>query len=1781
MPLEPGRRTIVTQSIYPHVGELIQNPVRQRPNQQNSGVDNPIVTENNVPVSPEIYRANFVVNNQPQSPVNLHSERANGNDEAMQEVYEIDRVAFADTDPYENYEDFINLVNQNNLSTYVVKDDDSILGYYQLEPIKDGDLYIDSMGLKPEYRMTRKGANAIKFSWEQIQDYARENNVQTMSLHVDASNRALVRMYERLGFTITETLNNYYENGAPAYFMEKTLEPAQDVAETEPQAEEVDDIENSLEYEEIPAEPTEETQVENSENVQVQEQLSEEEIEALREQQAEELENQKKEALKEELRNLGVEEERVQGFIKACHTKVGSSNEYISDDLFTCCKYLLGIEKDFSNNENVFPSYNNKIFSAYNIEQITSHLSEKDENGNLVVRTDVLPYLRRLASNNVSVQNMIDVLETSKENNHLNKEVLDFAWDISATIKRNELKNCVSVCKLKKGNEKVFDRELGSFLSKEIRTTVEKDDICTLIDTAKKEDENGNETFDKELYKKIKYMVDNYKSLPYEKVLFFSAWHAGRVKKAGCDMETFLKHGHKTEKSDLYYKIPKELKMEDRDKFKYDVFKACCYKYETYTQSGKETKTGFDDSVLELIKELVTANPPIFDDIMQIPVLIEACKIPDDGYFKKYKFSREIFDKAMELKQAGVHKHSIPALINSCKLSTYDPYSGELKETTFKNDIFERIFSDLKQDGVENANRYKNALICSIDTINGKETFIPERYEQFKNYNISIERRYGYYPSVLDFYRETNSYFSKKADKQFDLRLYKKYAELKHTSLETICNSEYDKDKKEITHTPSEEIIDAAKILEEKNITFTTRPEDSGSYKDIYPENLILQACKNDFGYEHKQFNKEAFDAALELLDKGYDGRDVLDVIYSCKPYVKTKYYEHSQVFEPNHYELVKTLLEQGIDIVNAAKISGKCVNNKGETNQKTLDKCLELYNLGIKNPCMALSIANNDDIAYKRLKECGTRGLPFELIENCKENKEFKDRLFKMATNLQDKDYSPNTINSLMKVCHVKSKVNTSEDNFSYEMFNHITDMETLGINKDNMAEILEACKYNKQVFLPESYAKVSELYHRGIDDKGIATFLTKCVENKEFSQEKYDKYSALTSKINVLRDHAHSDAYIIEKLIGNKSYIDEVSKTFGQDVMNNVLTSRIDGYITFVSQCHKLKEKTSEAFISDLNAKLDKLPSPELKVKRLRVLGSLADKIDENGLIQLKNLIKSPEMTPEQEKLANTIFADKENYKSYEEQVNAFMAQLHVPAKSQFTVRDYLMKEQLDKKVDFPKPIEEQMAQMDKFAQQMLTNPKISLDKKLKYIDEFRAKKADMQNNPEKYTTPKIFAKPMQNLKNFIMAYVNIPNEDAKFNNSITSTMYANFGIDADEDLINAIHYDAKFFDKLFSAKPECKTNFKRLIELKRSDLTKPLTQLRMELPEEGSELYEIFSQNDLIEQIKANQDTKRQFKEQNLDFDKWNSFDPQFKSETFTVEADPATEYKNSRFSLINIFQDEHFAKINSQETGKMMQKMQSLGYTIFNNNLYKNGSSIADNDLENFAKSVQNYIDNDEYFKSAIGKGNKQLTEEEKEGVTAFMDHLKNIIIHLEEIKGAKTVNDICLRLSDSNDIGRNIFFGNHVGCCNSVDSSFAGYSAPMHLLNAYNRGIELVDKFGNSYGNSNCFFALIDGKVTFVIDSFEANGKLASNPIVTDELIKFGKKVCSEMGRPDAQVMIGPNFNHIDKSRLKEIPVETIKVLGTVSNKTYCDSVGGPAFENLNNEVKNRRMNIYQ
>ncbi len=1768
-------------------------------------------------ISPDVYRqylSNHYTRTDTQIPTFV-SSLVNGSEEDMQAVYEIDREAFSGLDPYDSYDDFKSFVENEHLSTFAVKDENgNIIGYYQLEPVKGTDLYIDSIGLKSDYRNSMKGYIAIGQCWDEIQQYARDNGAQTLSLHADATNRSLIRFYTRLGFNVSQTLPNYYDNGADAYFMTKTLAmPAETVQETETEVIPNVELEETLSVE--PPQTLEQEPVpEEAESVE----------ERLIRQYQEAFDRRVKEGIAE-IKEIAPEANPycVGELVRVCGYKE-NNRMFFSEDMFSILKVVAECSKISS----CATDYDKiHIISS---DKFKNTFTEINEDGNRVVRTDLTPYIRKFVSNGIHTTDLdayfrMGLMLCPDGKERISKEALDACIEVAENIKlfsnnsyyRNDGYSCFRF-KNKDGSEYVNKAALSAFQDALINK-YDPDNALMMVTQAKFSDLEGNEYFDKDYFQRIsKLFGENWLSEQdrdniFGKYTHLSIFSVSRmVKDDGTSVKECLNAYRKVNSdSDIVAICDKFDKASDVGLSSYSssgngkltesdikrkninaVIKAVNSEVIREKEIGfmeyklvKEPQ--FDAAAFNCIKEQC-ADPENFkfDSICFLANIVDACKAQKDAY-SGYVFSQELFDKALQLKSAGVQDSEIPEIIEACKLGVraerYNFRSKDIEKYTYKefnDDIYNTVYEYIKSPNSVRTHLV-DAVLGSIEVVSGEEKFNHQVFDILKNRHYcprnSSSTKIGW-----------DAFFIKgqNGDRKMDVRLLKKFID-SGAALETISDKfdgEYNANYK-----PNEDKIDAYNKLKSRGeIPYTKRIDDGWSSSS--PIDVLMDVVTEDLGYPVTRFSPTMFERLIDLLDKDYDGRDAWDILSNSKEY--HKFNEHNVLlFNQSRYDLIMKLLDEGIDIVNAGDITRNCVTGS-RVDQKKLSLCKELYSLGDKRPCISYACCcdgkNHDlglnEAAYTRWKESMSLGFTNKLIENCKDRYEFRDDIYQKAMTLYERGFAPANIENLMELCHTvcvnpEDGTNGKISIFDKDIYCHIEDLENIGINQENVFDILEACSYNyHQNFSEEAFSKVSDLKKRGFDDKGIATFIrrTKTEELKGIDAEKYENLIWLTARHNDLKDSGHNDTYVIEKISNNMQAIMTAYEVFGSDVMNYAISSKIDNYVLFANHCAKIKSGCSESFVTNLQKRLSELPSPELKVKRLRIIGSLSGNVDENALNTLKNMIKSPKMTQEQVNLANEIFTTDE---PYEAQVEKFIREIHTPQNTQNIVREYLMKERLDKKINVPKSIEEQLALKEKFAQLTFTNPAITVDKKIEYIDTYRAQIADMKANPEKYTKPRLFDKPMANLAKVVEAYINIPNDDMKFEQSIQESMYQKYGIETNADLLGAIHYDARYFDKLFAMPADVAENFKRLIGLKKTNPYMHLTDLRMTLPEEGSAEYNELNSKGLIAQIKANLDTKRKMVENGLDFDKWNKYDKDLFGETFTVEADPETEYKNLIFNVFNVFQDDLWGKMNKAETDKLIEYLKRSGFTFFNNRVYKSGKELDNKEIESFVDAVISYTSSNKYFSERLDENGQAVSETEIEGINGFSDHIKSYKNRIQEIKGARTVKDIHFRLSDEDDIGRNIFFGNHVGCCNSIESSYAGYSAPMHLLNAYNRGIELVDNYGNSFGNSRCFFALVDGKLTFIIDSFEANGKLASNPIVTENLLKFAKDVCAYMGRPDAQVVVGPKYNNMSMEGLTESPGHTIKILGTICAKTYCDSLGGHVFEHFSDEHYDRTFNF--
>ena len=106
----------------------------------------------------------------------------------LKEIHKIDLEAFAKTDPVaNNFASYKADIEGQGLESHVIKSEDGkVVGYYQLEPMKNGELYIYSIGVPKELRNTKSSFAALSKMQESIKQIAAEKGATKVTLHVNA-----------------------------------------------------------------------------------------------------------------------------------------------------------------------------------------------------------------------------------------------------------------------------------------------------------------------------------------------------------------------------------------------------------------------------------------------------------------------------------------------------------------------------------------------------------------------------------------------------------------------------------------------------------------------------------------------------------------------------------------------------------------------------------------------------------------------------------------------------------------------------------------------------------------------------------------------------------------------------------------------------------------------------------------------------------------------------------------------------------------------------------------------------------------------------------------------------------------------------------------------------------------------------------------------------------------------------------------------------------------------------------------------------------------------------------------------------------------------------------------------------------------------------------------------------------------------------------------------------------------------------------------------------------
>ena len=135
----------------------------------------------------------------------------------LEKVIKIEKASFLNRKAFS--EDYFRKLYQKFPEEFIVaKDEGKILGYAVGGVQKDCGKII-SISVHPAWRKKGVGKKLANFYIEHF----KKKNLKKISLRVRKNNLAAISFYKNLGFQISKTIKNYYQNGDDADLINKNL----------------------------------------------------------------------------------------------------------------------------------------------------------------------------------------------------------------------------------------------------------------------------------------------------------------------------------------------------------------------------------------------------------------------------------------------------------------------------------------------------------------------------------------------------------------------------------------------------------------------------------------------------------------------------------------------------------------------------------------------------------------------------------------------------------------------------------------------------------------------------------------------------------------------------------------------------------------------------------------------------------------------------------------------------------------------------------------------------------------------------------------------------------------------------------------------------------------------------------------------------------------------------------------------------------------------------------------------------------------------------------------------------------------------------------------------------------------------------------------------------------------------------------------------------------------------------------------------------------------------
>lgn len=585
-------------------------------------------------------------------------------------------------------------------------------------------------------------------------------------------------------------------------------------------------------------------------------------------------------------------------------------------------------------------------------------------------------------------------------------------------------------------------------------------------------------------------------------------------------------------------------------------------------------------------------------------------------------------------------------------------------------------------------------------------------------------------------------------------------------------------------------------------------------------------------------------------------------------------------------------------------------------------------------------------------------------------------------------------------------------------------------------------------------------------------------------------------------------------------------------------------------------------------LKEKLENISNPQEKLDKFKIFGYINMTMNK----QIFEIFENDK--PIEEPLRHTKRILSQNNKSFDEKVEELITFFDIPLDRINEFREFFIKHRNDKFFR-EETTKKKLADISNIKiNSLLNNPNIPHDLKMKKIEILKKQQLySIQTEPETQFTHKMEAL----LREFLQ-------------NSIIETDYL---FPTLNQMINTIISQ----DTLLS----CKENHKSI--LKKLEIINLDPKYRHYILEAYSPLFQEL--NKLIENINAfekfektrdkldNYKTKKVFEENGLNYEAFAHNNPNLKVDfSLNITQDMALESQNRQIAklltlenypkavtvnykefidtiLNNEYEETNNTKIDNSSADTENLTFEPFNFKEFIDKILNNEYKVTNNKITKIDNSSADIDDLKTLLERIIAYAQELETTNPPEKLMDFYKYVETPIIPLQ-----KTIKNIhhcdgkekiyTARFADPNDIGRNLFLGNHVGCCHSVSGGYEEFAA-INLINPSVRIMEIVDKNDNSYGNSICYIVKLDDDTpALIIDSFEAKAPLCYSKEVPNIIEKLGKQMLKNMGCPEsAKVLFGPSYSSLNKENLSNHTSKTIQLIDNwIGCKDYKDSIGG-------------------